>query len=45
MVAEQIGDIIDGDMVLTSHVTVEEAPTAVEAVGWGAIKQEVVGSD
>ena len=45
VVAEQIGDVIDGDMVLTYHVTVEETPTAVEADGWGAIKQEVVGSD
>ena len=43
VIAEQIGDTIDGDMVLTYHVTVVTAPTAVEAVGWGTIKQESVG--
>ena len=39
LVAEQQGDEIDGDMLLTYILTVVDAPTAVEEKTWGQLKQ------
>lgn len=40
LVAEQEGSPVDGEMVLTYHLTVVEATTAVEPGPWGKIKGE-----
>ncbi|NKB66748.1 MAG: hypothetical protein GKR89_06795 [Candidatus Latescibacteria bacterium] len=38
-VPERIGDSVDGQIVFSYTLTVEEAPTAVEASSWAKIKQ------
>ena len=40
LMAEQEGDPVDGDMLLTYHLTVVKAPLVVSPESWGMIKQK-----